>query len=331
MTSDATAERIRQQAADWAVRQHLEHLDAQQLDDLDRWVEADPAHADALADALMLWDISDSLRDAPLFAAPVPVARATRVRRFLRGLFVWEPRMPVRWAGVAGLLLVVLLGVNSREALSPYWADYRTGAGELRQLTLEDGSQVLLGSRSALSVDYDGRERRVRLVKGEALFSPAPRLGQEQRAFVVEAAGGRTQALGTRFLVQRQSRDSAWVGVLQHRVQVSLQQPPSALNLNEGQAARYQRGQGIVALDDDPTQRVDWAQGVLIFRNVPLAQVLERFADFRPGVLKLLDGQHGGTPVSGLFHLDNLDEAIRALAAERHLRVTQLAGVTLLY
>lgn len=331
MTSDATAERIRQQAADWAVRQHMECLDAQQLDELDRWLEADPAHGDALADALMLWEVADSLRAAPLFATPVPVARVTRVRRFLRGLFVWEPLMPARWAGVAGLLLVVMLGMNGRETLAPFFADYRTGPGEVRQLTLEDGSQVLLGTRSALSVDYDGRERRVRLVKGEALFSPAPRAGEERRAFVVEASGGRTQALGTRFLVQRQDNDSAWVGVLQHRVEVSLQQPQSALNLDEGQAARYRRGKGIVALNDNPTQRADWAQGVLIFRDVPLAQVLERFADFRPGLLKLVDGQQGKTPVSGLFHLDNLDEAIRTLAAERQLRVTRLAGVTLLY
>ena len=147
----------------------------------------------------------------------------------------------------------------------------------------------------------------------------------------VEASGGRTQALGTRFLVQRQDSDNAWVGVLQHSVNVSLQQPQSELTLSEGQSARYQRGQGIVALNDDPTQRADWAQGVLIFRNVPLDQVLQRFSDFRPGLLKLVASEQAHTPVSGLFHLDNLDAAIRTLAAERQLQVAQLAGVTVLY
>lgn len=331
MTPDATAERIRQQAADWAVRQRMERLDAQQMDALERWLDADPAHADALADAEMLWEMAETLRANPLFATPVPVARATRVRRFLRGLFTWEPRMPVRWAGVAGVLLVVMLAVNSRDTLAPLMADYRTGTGEVRTLTLADGSQVLLSSRSALDVDYDGHERRVRLIQGEALFSPAPRQGEEKRAFVVEASGGRTQALGTRFVVQRQDSDNAWVGVLQHSVNVSLQQPQSELTLSEGQAARYQRGQGIVALNDDPTQRADWAQGVLIFRNVPLDQVLQRFSDFRPGLLKLVASEQAHTPVSGLFHLDNLDAAIRTLAAERQLQVAQLAGVTVLY
>ncbi|WP_228394230.1 FecR/PupR family sigma factor regulator, partial [Pseudomonas helleri] len=89
MTPDATAERIRQQAADWAVRQRMERLDAQQMDALERWLDADPAHADALADAEMLWEMAETLRANPLFATPVPVARATRVRRFLRGLFTW--------------------------------------------------------------------------------------------------------------------------------------------------------------------------------------------------------------------------------------------------
>lgn len=331
MKPEATAERIRQQAADWAVRQHMERLDTQQLDELEHWLQADPAHADALADAQMLWEVCESLRDAALFATPVPMARTTRVRRFLRGLFAWEPLMPARWAGIAGLLLVVILGVNGRDTLAPLLADYRTGTGEVRQLTLEDGSQVLLGTRSALSVDYDGDARRVRLVRGEAVFSPAPRAGEEHRAFIVETCGGQTQALGTRFLVQRKDSDTAWVGVLQHSVKVTLQQPNSELSLAEGQSARYQRGQGIVALDDNPTQQADWAQGVLIFRNAPLAQVLQRLADFHPGLLKLIDQRQAQAPVSGLFHLDNLDAAIRTLAAERQLQVARLPGVTLLY
>ena len=87
MTPDATAERIRQQAADWAVRQRMERLDAQQMDALERWLDADPAHADALADAEMLWEMAETLRANPLFSTPVPVARSTRVRRFLRGGF----------------------------------------------------------------------------------------------------------------------------------------------------------------------------------------------------------------------------------------------------
>src|SRR3546814_17289373 len=66
-------------------------------------------------------------------------------------------------------------------------------------LRLADGSSIELGSDSALSVALGNRQRVVTLYKGEAFFTVAADAG---RPFVVQAAGGSAQALGTAFNIK---------------------------------------------------------------------------------------------------------------------------------
>lgn len=318
-------EQIQLQAAEWAVRQQMEILGDDDLAALERWLEADPRHCEALAEAEMTWALAGTLVEAPAQGARVvpftPRQRpVTRRRR-------WLPSV----AAAAGVVLALTLGMFARNELPPLLADYRTAAGETRTILLDDGSRVLLGSGSALDLAYDQTQRRVRLLRGEALFEPAPLAGSESRRFVVESMGGTATALGTRFLVQQESENSVWVGVLEHSVSVAVDDPETSLTLEQGHAARYRAGQGVERLGEAPSARADWTQGSLIFREAPLEQVLQRFADFRPGAIRLLDKQRAQASVSGLFHLDNLDEALRLLAAEQQLQVAQLPGLTLLY
>ncbi|MBO1112230.1 FecR family protein [Bordetella petrii] len=325
--------RVREQASAWAMRLGMQALDTRGQRQLERWLAADPRHAAALADAEMVWALAGECRGLPLFAQPVPRRRTWRDRLREAGA---GPGARWRLAGLAAcLVLAVMWFGGGGEAAAPWLADYRTAAGEIRPLALPDGSQVLLGSDSALDLYYGRDERRVRLVRGEAVFAPAPRGAGEPRAFVVEAAGGRATALGTRFVVQREAADRAWVGVLEHSVAVALDQPPrrgaARLTLPAGRGAEYSAGQGIVATDADPRQAADWAEGYLVFRGQPLDQVLRRLADFRPGLLMLLDRQAARQPVHALFHLDNLDGAIATLCAQLQLKALQLPGMTVLY
>ncbi|WP_440862721.1 FecR domain-containing protein [Symbiopectobacterium purcellii] len=50
-----------------------------------------------------------------------------------------------------------------------YWlADQRTAIGEIRRLTLDDGSVLTLNTDSAVNLRFDTRQRTVELVQGEA-------------------------------------------------------------------------------------------------------------------------------------------------------------------
>lgn len=317
---------IQQEASTWAMRQRMEPLDDALLDALEQWLAADPRHGEALADAEMAWEMAGQFKDAPMFASPVPKAGRSRWRD--RFAWVW-PLRASQW--ITALVLLALIGVGMEyDTVRLAWlADYRTSTGELRTLTLNDGSQILLGPRSALAVDYDGQQRRVRLLGGEALFTPAPRQADEQRPFVVESAGGHSEALGTRFLVQQADDGLVRVAVLQHQVRVSRGQ--SSLTLQQGKTARYTAGGEVHADAAEPQDVVAWTRGVLVFRGEPFEEVLNRLEAFHPGLLQVLDRQAAQRPVRGLFHLDNLDEALDRLAADMQLRRLKLAGVTLFY
>lgn len=322
--------RVREAAAAWAVRLGEGELDAGSARRLARWLARDPRHGQALADAEMTWALAGDLRGSGLFAAPVPRAPRNPLLSLLRALAA-----PRRMAAGAGLALAGWLGVASMGGWAVLTADHRTRPGEMRTLHLSDGSEVLLGSDSALDVSYDGKQRRTTLLRGEAVFSPAPRSADEPRAFVVVAGPGASTALGTRYLVRREDATHTWVGVLAHSVEVGLAQPPRAgraqARVEQGQSVRYSADEGVVSTPMSPDSQADWTQGLLRFEAQPLGQALARIDGFLPGRLVMLNREAARTPVTALVHLDSLDDAIDRLCAQVGLKAVRLPGLTMVY
>lgn len=312
---------IREAAAEWAVLLADDALDDGQQQALQQWLQADARHAEALAFARCTWAALGSLpADKPLRRRALPVApelarhprRHTRLRR---------------WGAAACLaLLIGGLGLNQSERLLlPLLADHRTASGEVRSLTLADGSEVTLDSASAIRVDYSAGQRRIELLAGAAIFQVAP---QADRPFVVEASGGSTQALGTRFVVQREAGAGALVGVLEHAVQVTA--ADQQRRLQEGDSLRYDAaGLHDAVLD---LQRVtSWQRGLLVFDRQPLGQVIEQLNRYRPGYILIGSDAIAQREVSGVFRLDGLDDALATLTREMQLQHREWMGVSLIY
>lgn len=322
---------ITEAAAEWAVRLHAGALTEQEQAELRQWIACDSRHEGALRFAEQTWAALGQVhKDEPVHrqrpaSTALPLRRAPRRRP-------WQ-----RAAAVA--LVVVVAGVGwlrGPDALLRMQADYITQKGEVRTVLLADGSKVELDSASAIRLDYDGVQRRISLIQGAAIFDVAPMTGQETRPFVVQSAAGQTRALGTRFVVDREGDRQAWVGVLQHSVEVSLQATPkngpSERVLKEGQAARYSPQDGVKTLDQFDVERAtSWRRGVLIFDRLPLAKVIEQLNRYRPGRVVLSNSALGDREVSGVFRLDMLDTALNTLTQELQVQRLDLAGLSLIY
>ncbi|MGP0170479.1 FecR family protein [Pseudomonas sp. NCHU5208] len=320
ISQEAQQRSVREVAAEWAVLLADAPLDDDQQRALQQWLQADVRHAEALALAQRTWAALGRLPTgsvAPRRAAPVAPVAAPRARR---------PARLRRWGAAACLaLLLGGLGLSQGERLLlPLLADQRTAVGEVRSLTLEDGSEVTLDSASAIRLDYSSDQRRVELLAGAAIFQVAP---QAERPFVVAAAGGSVQALGTRFLVQREA-DGTQVGVLEHAVQVSA--AGEQRRLEEGHSLLYD-AQGLHEMTLDLPRATSWQRGLLIFDRQPLGQVVEQLNRYRPGYIFVADDALARREVSGVFHLDRLDAALDTLTREMHLRRSELLGGSLLY
>lgn len=328
--------RLRRQASLWAVRLEAGALTRAERRRLDHWLARDARHGPALADAEMTWALAGACRDAPSLAQPAPTARRFSWRACAEAWCRAHLMAPRRRAlALACAALVVAGTINGPDLIEPWLVDYRTDVGEIRSLALPDGSRVLLGSNSALDVAYDASTRRVRLLRGEAVFSPAPTGAAEPRRFVVESAGASMTALGTRYAVRRQDAGHGWMGVLQHRVELALDRPPTAgvahAALTAGDSAAFSHAAGIARSSVAPARGAAWADGYLIFEGEPLEQVLQRIGDFRPGLLILANRAAARRPVNALFHLDNLEGALATLCSELRLARLRLPGVTVLY
>lgn len=206
-------------------------------------------------------------------------------------------------------------------ALAQTWvADYRTSTGEVRQVTLEDGSGVWINALSAFNQDYRTRQRRLHLLKGEILIDTA--VDRLQRPFYVQTTHGRLQALGTKFSV-RWDDTATQVTVYEGAVQVHA----AATNVNAiiaaGQQARFSNT-AIDFNDNADPAREAWTRGLLVARNIPLSEVIQTLRlhhyahlSVAPQVADLL--VLGGYPIDDLERTLSMLETVMPIRVQRTL------------
>lgn len=328
--SDQTLDPIERKAADWVMRHRQGRLSARQETAYRHWLAADPRHAVAAERADRVWQASAALK---LRAGYVRPARASGPRAWLQSLI----HAPLRSGGA---LSAVALGCWLVLA-PPFWvqtlgSDYHTGWGETRHIRLADGSQIELGSRSILTLAYDEQTRRVRLSQGEAVFSPAPVTEQERRPFSVQTPGAALTARGTRYVVGVGDECQGWLGVLQHSVEVQLERRglddmAAYAVVEQGSSLGFGPRQGLVPLDISPDELASWQAGRLVLRREPLADAVARIERYRPGRVLIKGEALRKVRVSAVVRLDNLDTAVRLLAAQARARSLELPGLTLIY
>ncbi|MGE7991202.1 FecR family protein [Pseudomonas sp. NPDC089554] len=262
-----------------------------------RWLLADPAHRQAYAEAQALWQLSEA-----------PAARLAQEEHAQLAHYLYAIQHPrSRWRQRGGALAAaacLVLALGSLAGWQPqYWlqdlrADYHS-AEHITQVTLADQSRLTLDAGSAVAVDFEHGERRVRILRGAAFFE----VTHTGAPFLVEAAGGEVRVLGTQFEVRGQG-EGAQVTVRSGRVAVSAAQGQVARELTANQQLAYGAGVAGEVQTVDSDNRLAWRQGWLNYYQVPLAQVVEDLGRYYPGRILLLDGELGQRKVSGSFPVD---------------------------
>lgn len=258
------------------------------------------------------WETSERLRAAPPSLEPaVPAGRDS---------------IPPIMAGAPGrrsFLFGSLAAAGAAVAATIGWRRlnnvrlYRTGVGQRRAVTLADGSRVTLNTASTVEVAFSASERRVRLVRGEALFQVAH---DATKPFLVDAGSARFRALGTAFNV-RLRPDVVELTVTQGVVAVAAREGevnvPSAARIAAGGGAVVRSGAvAPTALDDQHLrQRTAWQEGVLEFDGESLAQVVGEFNRYRSQPIVIGDARLEALRIGGRFEVDEADKFLEALTS----------------
>lgn len=279
--------------------------------ELEHWLKEEPARQEEFLRLQRIWT-SKELRQA-LEEVPLPARKR-------RAPFV------VTFASFAAMLLcAVLLGPSLWLSLK---ADERTAVGEIRAITLPDGSRLVLNTNSAVAFDFDAQERHVELLRGEAWFEVK---SNPNMPFNVIAGHTRSTVLGTAFVVRRGSVEDAVA--LEHgklRVEALTAAKHSAI-LEPGQKVTGKNGSLSAVAPDDLSTRLSWKKGWIAFEDQPLSKVIKELARYHSGHIRLMDQSKKDLRVSGLFRIDQIDQALVSVATTARLDVAFLpAGLVML-
>lgn len=225
-----------------------------------------------------------------------------------------------RRLSLKGLLIVAATGLTGLAAwrstplIERLSADLSTGTGETRETTLSDGSRIWLNALSTLNVRFDTTRRLLLLRAGEVLIDTAK---DPHRTFLVDTEQGRMRALGTRFSVRQNDRNTL-LNVYEGAVEVRNQQGQTQV-VQAGEQLAFGMARLGTATAVSPSREA-WRQGLLLADNLPLGELIEELSRYRPGHLHC-DPAVANLPVMGSFPLKDTDQALRLLEAALPIRV----------
>ena len=313
-------------AADWHACLREPEPDAglavARKSDFDRWIAADPRHAQAYARIERLWvkleaPVAEVMRSDP--AAAVPDGQ----RRHWSAALLPRPA----WAAASLAFLLLVGAFQIDDVVTSLRSDHRTAVGERASLELDDGSRVTLNTDSAITVEMSPERRQVELLHGEAWFDVA---ADTDRPFVVATAAGCIRVTGTSFGV-RLDDNAAVVALIEGELDLRTGEGPDdtapSLTLTAGHQARLSPDGAFGPTALNRAEATAWLHGQIVFFDTPLADVVAELNRYRAGRIVILDGSLDGLTVSGVFPTDNPDVGLDAIASTLPVQVTRLTDL----
>lgn len=301
---------LRREAASWLAR-----LQSGRDPDVERRFEqwrADPRHAEAFERVQRSYEQAGLLRHSAL-AAPrgreSPIAKPP-----------WRPR-PALAAAAAVIMLVPIGALLVRAGGPPFGATdsvmLMTAVGEIREVSLADGSKVTLDTSTKLDVEIGRSRRTAHLRFGRARFRIAP----ADAPFLVETPGTTVTA--------RQGVIDVEQGPQQDRVEV-LAGAADVRRSDQRQAVQVPLAAGqSLTIDSSGAGRIgavapgrDWTRGMLQFDGAPLADAVALANRYSERQI-ILAGNPGALRVTGAFRAGDAAGLAKALAAAFGLSLQQ--------
>ncbi|MDP2697546.1 FecR family protein [Thalassospira sp.] len=320
--TDPIRDKASKEATGWLILLQEDPDDMEVAQQFQDWCNASPAH-------LVAWE--ETRHAAGLMAQGVP-RHAGRWQPFLsasrdavahpvasndnrRG---WR-RVLGGLAIAASLLVAVMAGPG---IVIDFQADYSTQTAETRAIVLADQSVVMLAPQSAIRVRFEGGERQIDLLRGEAFFEVTP---DERHPFRVSSDSIDVTVLGTGFDVRR-GENGTDVAVEHGLVRVDMEdgEAPLADMLTAGQRARVSWAGDVVRDDVPDGQIATWRHQQLIAQDQPLSTVIDGLRRYYPGTILITDAALARRPVTGVYHLADPLAALRGIARAQNAVIRQV-------
>lgn len=293
---------------------------------LQDWLRADPAHMAAWAEIENLWQqtAAPGQRLAKFEAAELEV--------YLNAMDARQKRSKGLRNVALGLLLLLGFGLaggiwlKRPHLLQDLAADHVTERGERRQITLADGSIVLLDADSALKVDITNDTRRLELSRGAASFQ----VSHSAVPFRVQFGAGEVTVHGTVFDIQL--LEGGGLVVLQEgSVAVSYPGMDGPQVLSPGEQFVASGGQTAPEVSNvEIADATAWRDGRFVFEMMRFGDLIATLERHSIGRFVITSDELADRRVSGSLDLNTPEAALQSLRDTVGFSVTQLPGPVML-
>jgi len=316
-------ERIEAEASRLLVRLNLDPDEAER-EAICRWIDSSPTHAVAFARAEAAWESAERLKasaqDNPALVDLGPAERLPEPTGISNRMLAA--------AMIALFVFLAAVGVTIRTLNDV--DKYSTGIGEVKDITLSDGSRMHLNSDTTAEVRYTDNGRKVHIVRGEASFDVAH---DTARPFDVEARSAMIRAVGTAFNV-RMRQSLVELTVTQGTVQVrSGSATPHHVGAGSGAVIRPRTillthlGKNVI------DQRMAWREKMVELDGETIDQAVAEFNRYRDQPMLIGDARVSALRIGGRFRTTDSKEFLAALQVSLPIRAVagQDGSIMLLY
>lgn len=305
--TDVSPGKALEEAVEWMIV--LQSPTPAQCQAFDAWLAEAPLNIEAYSKACGAWNHEAVERAAQAVARPASVARP-------------RPSRSGRWRHAVAAMLII--GVASLSNLPlRLQADHLTATGERQQFNLNDGTQVVLNTDTALSSEGQEGKRSAHLYQGEAWFDVPGRA----RPLEVQAGPLVAHANGSTFTVRLLNGQTR---VQVARGEVELQNARQTLNLPAGMGVNLDASGFGQPAPLHPDEDLAWLRGRLVFVDRPFKQVLAELSRYYPGWIVMANDALGERRITGNYNVQDPVAALRALAQVTAATLHELPAVMLL-
>ena len=296
-----SAAAIEATALNWAAKADRGPLSAQDQAALEAWAEADPRRAGAYARALA----ANAYFDRAAALGP-----GFRPERRVEARPMDRRRLLALGGGVLAMSVAAAIGAPifmRRDRIV-------TPKGDVRRISLAEGSAITLNTDTALQPSLGPEMRRVDLVRGEALFDVAR---DPARPFMVFAGDVRIQAVGTSFTVRMHDDRRVEVAVREGVVEVrrSTQTEPVRLGVQDVAVVPVAGGIAKAAAPAGTLERaMAWREGRLDLAGMTLAEAAAEFSRYSDRLILIDDPSVAAMRVAGVYSISDPEGFARAAA-----------------
>lgn len=340
LNADETSEELLEaQAAEWFTTMHSGEATSETRERFEAWLHGDRRAKIAYREFEQVYRDLDYV--APEAGVDLDAALGRRERGWRAFIPDWlgKPAFAGGAALAAGLALALIVAPALWPSHAPHadaaTPDFATKTAEIREITLEDGTLVTLGAKSAIAAEFTAAARKVTLLEGEAFFEVVK---DPNRPFFVAAQDTLVRVVGTKFDVKR-SADIVHVSVLEGVVEVmkpgNIEETIATADTDGIDKQVLTAGERVsaarrVALPEarqiNQAPPGAWREGRLAYEDASLAEIVADLNRYYDRPIRIASSDVGDLRSTVAFQISEIDQVFDVMTAIQPIEVDRQAG-----